>query len=160
MTTGGNDLIHDYGRSPFPGGCKIFLADVYDPTDGVGDAHNAGLPKWRDGLAIHRAYNDVIHRCAARRSSVHLVPLYHEFLGHGIHCMQPWCEHYRPKDPHYWYAINLEDPNARGYDAIRRLFPIEIAKLAEELTIGVEDRSAVIAFPSGRGPVQSEKASD
>jgi lysophospholipase L1-like esterase len=69
MTTGGNDLIHNYGRTApregamygatvgqaepwitnfavrldkmldvidqrFPGGCHIFLADIYDPTDG------------------------------------------------------------------------------------------------------------------------------
>ena len=73
MTTGGNDLIHNYGRTPpregamygatfeqarpwidsfvkrldemiatlearFPGGCMIFMADIYDPSDGVGDA--------------------------------------------------------------------------------------------------------------------------
>ena len=73
MTTGGNDLIHNYGKtapkegamygatleeakpwidafrirldgmlekidSRFPGGCEIFLCDIYDPTDGVGDA--------------------------------------------------------------------------------------------------------------------------
>src|SRR5262245_498603 len=69
MTSGGNDLIHWYGRSPpregamygatleqakpwianyetrlgelfsllearFPGGCRIFIADIYDPSDG------------------------------------------------------------------------------------------------------------------------------
>ena len=168
MTTGGNDLIHMYGRMPpregamygatfeqarpwidnfekrlhqmidlleerFPGGCRVFLADVYDPTDGIGDARNAGLPRWDDGVAIHRAYNDVIHRCARERASVRLVPLYREFLGHGIHCRQFWREPYRPLDPHYWYADNLEDPNDRGYDAIRRLFLIEIAKLADQL---------------------------
>jgi lysophospholipase L1-like esterase len=79
MTTGGNDLIHRYGRLPprecamygatlaeaqpwiaafeqrlskmldmiesrFPGGCEIFLADIYDPTDGVGDAPSVYLP--------------------------------------------------------------------------------------------------------------------
>ncbi len=73
MTSGGNDLIHSYGRSParecamygatlaqaepwiaafrtrlgvifdkiaacFPGGCEIYIGDIYDPTDGVGDA--------------------------------------------------------------------------------------------------------------------------
>src|SRR5256885_13039558 len=72
MTTGGNDLIHNYGRTPpreeamygasmdeakpwvehfarrldatlsgiesrFPGGCEIFLANIFDPTDGLGD---------------------------------------------------------------------------------------------------------------------------
>ena len=171
ITTGGNDIIHNYGRTApregamygatlgqakpwidafekrlgemidliearFPGGCKIFLADIYDPTDAVGDAQRAGLPEWKDGLAIHRAYNDVIHRCAAERASVHLVPLYAEFLGHGIHCRQPWCEHYRPEDPYYWYAENLEDPNIRGYDAIRRLFLIEMGKVADELAVG------------------------
>jgi lysophospholipase L1-like esterase len=168
MTTGGNDIIHNYGRSPpregamygatlaqaqpwienyekrlngliellqvrFPGGCMIFLADIYDPTDGVGDAASAGLPDWPDGLAIHRAYNDVIRRCAARHPSVHVVPMHEEFLGHGIHCTQPWQAHYRPEDPHYWYAWNLEDPNIRGYDAIRRLFLIAIAQQAGKL---------------------------
>ncbi len=85
MTTGGNDLIHNYGRTPakegamygaaydqaqgwvtnfstrletmlaqiegsFPGGSHIFLANIYDPTDGLGDIHRAGLPVCRSGL--------------------------------------------------------------------------------------------------------------
>ena len=168
MTTGGNDIIHNYGRSPphegamygatfdqarpwirnfekrliemidllegyFPGGCMIFLADIYDPTDGLGDAQSVGLPAWPDGTLIHQEYNDVIRRCAVRHPSVHVVPMYDEFLGHGIHCTQPWREHYRAGDPHYWYYSNLEDPNIRGYDAIRRLFLIEIARHSDEL---------------------------
>lgn len=167
MTTGGNDLIHNYGRTKpregamygatldealpwienfevrlntmldhikgsFPGGCRVFVADIYDPTDGRGDAAAAGLPDWPDGVAIHQRYNDVIRRCADCRPFVQVVPMYGEFLGHGIHCTQPWQSHYRPHDPHYWYAWNLEDPNIRGYDAIRRLFLIEIAKHADE----------------------------
>ena len=63
--------------------------------------------------------------------AVHLVPMHAEFLGHGIHCAQPWREHYDQTDPHYWYAFNLEDPNHRGYDALRRLFLIEIARRAD-----------------------------
>jgi len=166
MTSGGNDLIHNYGRTPpregamygatleqarpwienfenrlsemldllaarFPGGCMIFIADIYDPTDGLGDAAKAGMPPWPDGVAIHRAYNDVIRRCAEKRPYVFVVPMYQAFLGHGIHCTQPWRAHYRRGDPHYWFASNLEDPNLRGYDAIRRLFLIEIAQRAE-----------------------------
>jgi hypothetical protein len=166
MTTGGNDLIHNYGRSPphegamygakldqarpwidnfekrlcqmiellearFPGGCMIFLADIYDLSDGVGDPTSALLPDWPDCMAIHRAYNDVIRRCAQKYGSVHVVPMHAAFLGHGIHCTQPWRKNYRPDDPHYWFAWNLEDPNIRGYDAIRRLFLIEIAKQAD-----------------------------
>ncbi len=177
MTSGGNDIIHNYGKSPpcegamygatvaqagpwieafdkrlhkmidllearFPGGCKIFLADIYDPTDGLGDAHNAGLPRWSDGLAIHEAYNDVIRRCAEKRATVHLVPMREAFLGHGIHCTHWWREHYRPEDPHYWYAANLEDPNHRGYDALRRLFLNEIAGVADELAPESENETS------------------
>ncbi len=164
LTTGGNDVIHDYGRSPpcegamygasleqarpwieafdgrlgsmvdriysaFPQGCDIFLANIYDPTDDVGDIQSTGLPPWADGSAILRAYNEVISRCASSRSFVHLVDLHSTFLGHGIHCTQPWHGHYDWDDPHYWYFDNLEDPNERGYDAIRRLFLLKIAEV-------------------------------
>lgn len=165
ITTGGNDLIHNYGRTPpregamygatweqaapwvanfevrlgtlveqinarFPGGCHIFLANIFDPTDGVGDIQRAGLPAWKDGLRILAAYNDAIRRCAEKHSFVHLVDVHSTFLGHGIHCTQFWSAHYDAKDPHYWYYVNLEDPNERGYDVLRRLFLIEIEKAA------------------------------
>jgi lysophospholipase L1-like esterase len=168
MTSGGNDIIHNYGRSApregamygatleqarpwianyesrlnqiidiieqrFPGGCMIFLADIYDPSDGVGDAQNAGLPAWPDGVAIHKAYNDVIYRTAEKHKTIHVVPMYEMFLGHGIHCTESSFVHYRSDDPYYWYAENLEDPNMRGYDAVRRLFLIEIAKQAKNI---------------------------
>lgn len=163
MTTGGNDIIHQYGRTPpregamygatlsqarpwianfekrlnemldalnerFPGGCQIMLADIYDPTDGVGDAPSVYLPHWPDGLAIHREYNRVIREVAKQRENVHLVPLHETFLGHGSHCRQFWRAHYDAADPHYWYFDNIEDPNDRGYDAIRRVFLNEIIK--------------------------------
>jgi hypothetical protein len=157
MTTGGNDLIHHYGKMPprecamygatlkqatpwiaayrqrleailetihdrFPGGCEIYLADIYDPTDGVGDGASVGLPDWPDGLRIHAAYNQVIADCAAARTFVHVVPLHETFLGHGSHCRQFWQSNYDQADPYYWYFDNVEDPNDRGHDAIRRLF--------------------------------------
>jgi lysophospholipase L1-like esterase len=157
ITTGGNDLIHNYGKTPpsegamfgatfeqaqlwttnfadrletmiekilaaFPGGCEIFLANIYDPTDGIGDIHKAGLPAWPDGLKIHAEYNRVIAGAARRHEQVHLVDIYSPFLGHGIHCRQFWRQHYDRADPHYWFHANLEDPNDRGYDALRRLF--------------------------------------
>ncbi len=164
ITSGGNDLIHNYGRTPpregamygatltqarpwiaayqrrlgamldlledrFPGGLQVFLADIYDPTDGQGDAAHAGLPAWPEGLQVLAAYNEAIRRAAAQRKYVHVVPMHDAFLGHGIHCTQFWRPHYQAADPHYWYAANLEDPNDRGYDAIRRLMLVEIAKV-------------------------------
>jgi hypothetical protein len=106
----------------FPGGCEIYLADIYDPTDGAGDAPSVFLPHWPDGLAIHARYNRVIAECAEARSHVHTVPLHATFLGHGSHCRQFWRSTYDRGDPFYWYFHNIEDPNDRGYDAIRRVF--------------------------------------
>jgi lysophospholipase L1-like esterase len=168
LTTGGNDLIHDYGRTApkegamfgasweqaqpwitnyaarlefilntitnaYPGGCHVFLANIYDPTDGTGDARRVGLPPWPDAMRIHAAYNDVIGSVAARRPNVHLVDLHAHFLGHGLFCTQFWGEHYRSDDPYYWYFVNLEDPNERGYDAIRRLFLNEMVRVRDQL---------------------------
>jgi len=104
-----------------PGGCHIFLASIYDPSDGVGTYAPVGLPEWPDDLAIHARYNDIIARFAEHYDYVHLVDMYSEFLSHGLFCRQFWREHYDAGDPHYWYYSNLEDPNDRGRDAIRRL---------------------------------------
>jgi lysophospholipase L1-like esterase len=168
MTTGGNDLIHSYGRMPpkegamfgatweqaqpwvtnyatrleqalekitsaYPGGCHIFLANIYDPTDGTGDARVVGLPRWPDAMRIHAAYNEAIQRTASSHTNVHLVDLHEPFLGHGLGCAKFWQSHYRKEDPHYWYFVNLEDPNERGYDALRRLFLNEMVKARNQL---------------------------
>ena len=167
LTTGGNDLIHDYGRTPprdqamygatfeqakpwiaefdarleqmirqlkerFPGGCHVFLANIYDPTDGKGDIEQAGLPAWPDGMKLLAAYNGAIGRCAKEHPRVHLVDLRRAFLGHGIHSTQFWSKHYDASDPHYWFGENLEDPNERGHDVIRRLFLMEIARVVSQ----------------------------
>lgn len=157
MTSGGNDLIHMYGRSPprecaiygateeqaepwienfetrltemidgikakFPGGCEIYIGDIYDPTDGTGNAASIFLPRWPDGIAIHAKYNQTIRRVASKHGNVFVVPLYETFLGHGSQCRKFWVKTYRKEDPYYWFYTNVEDPNDRGYDALRRIF--------------------------------------
>jgi len=165
ISTGGIDLIHDYGASPprdeamygatwevgreladrfrgrldrfldevtsrFPGGCQIFIATIFDPTDGVGDIENADpllklvkpLPRWPDGLRIHAAFNEHIREAARARKNVHVVDVHQTLLGHGLHCLDPKNPHYDATDPTTWLYFNVEDPNRRGYDAIRRAF--------------------------------------
>lgn len=164
MTTGGNDVIHNYGRTPpregamygakleqieewlpnfrdrleqiaarvrtaFPGGCHIFIANIYDPTDGDGDIIYAGLPAWPDGVQVLQAWNKVLSDFADQHDDVTLVDMRGGFLGHGIHCTQFWHHAYQKADPTYWYWDNLEDPNDRGYDALRRMFLIEMARV-------------------------------
>ncbi len=184
MSSGGNDIIHDYGRSSpregamygatleqakpwiasyeirlnammarltvcFPGGCQVFLANIYDPSDGVGDCEKVGLPPWPDMLKILAAYNQVIARTAERYPFVHMVNMHDEFLGHGIHCTQFWQPHYHANDPHYWYFQNVEDPNDRGYDAIRRLFLNQIS----ECRSGLASPATKPAFQADRSAV-------
>ncbi len=179
MTSGGNDLIHWYGRRPpeegamygatleqaqpwiaafesrlggmlrditalFPGGCRIFLANIYDPSDGGADPRIVGLPRGPDAQPILAASNGVIARCAAARDNVTLVDIHTEFLGHGVRCAQFWRPTYRSDDPHYWYYRNIEDPNDRGYDALRRLFLRAIAD-----TLGKRDWQE--ASPAAQG---------
>lgn len=166
MTTGGNDLIHSYGRYPpkegamygatfvqaepwiynfeqrlyemvtrlrknFPGGCQIFLANIYDPTDGTGNTNPrlTGLPAWPDGERILRAYNRRLADCAEKYEYVHLVDIHKPFMGHGLHCRKFWIKNYQSDDPTYWYYLNIEDPSERGYDAIRRIFLLEMIKV-------------------------------
>ena len=163
LTTGGNDIIHMYGRIPpregamygatleqaapwveayerrlddivaalekaCPGGCHIFLANIYDPSDGFGHPEIVRLPKWPDMLKVLDAYNAAIARCAEKHEGVTLVDMHGLFLGHGIKCRWFWDEHYDRGDPNYWYYSNIEDPNERGYDALRRLFLIRMAE--------------------------------
>lgn len=164
LTSGGNDLIHDYGRSQpqhdamygcsykqgqqwcemlqarldtlltgimskFPGGCDIFFANLYDPTDGVGDPQTMGLPRWRACVKVVKLTNEKIAELCEKHPNVHLVDIHSEFLGHGIHCDEPWRKYYNADDPHFWYYYNLEDPNLRGFDAIRRLFLNEMIRV-------------------------------
>lgn len=118
----------------FPGGCAIFVGDIYDPSDGVGDPESTwALPRWPDCLQIVNAYNAALRRVAAQHKDVHVVPVHDTFLGHGIHCRQLWRSNYDWTDPHYWYFENIEDPNDRGYDALRRIFLREIARQRRSL---------------------------
>jgi len=172
LSTGGIDLIHDYGANPprdealyganwadgqryaqafrqrlnqlldaiaarFPGGCDIFIATIFDPTDGVGDIERANailrlfkpLPAWPDGLRIHAEFNRHIREAAAARPNVHVVNVHGTLLGHGLHHNDSQNSHYQAQDPTFWYFVNLEDPNRRGYDAIRRVFLIEMIRV-------------------------------
>ncbi|HPO16596.1 MAG TPA: SGNH/GDSL hydrolase family protein [Candidatus Hydrogenedentes bacterium] len=177
MTTGGNDLIHWYGRKPpsegamygatleqakpwianfevrlhqmiddiiqlFPGGCRIFLGTIYDPSDGGGSPRWAGMPPWKDATVILDAYNNIILQAEKKYTNVAVVDIHKAFLGHGVRCAQFWRPNYHSDDPHYWYYGNIEDPNERGYDAIRRLFLLKI------LEVFGPSPSSVLAVPS------------
>lgn len=125
-------------KQKFPGGCHIFVATIYDPTDGVGDVQSIHpllrvlrkFPPWPDAVKILALWNQHIREVAQERSSfVHVVDVHKVMLGHGLHCRDKNNPYYHADDPHHWYFINLEDPNRRGYDAIRRVFLREMIQV-------------------------------
>lgn len=122
-------------KERFPGGCLIFVGDIYDPSDGLGDPESTwALPAWSDCLKVHAAYCDTLRKVAARFPEVHVVPVHETFLGHGIHCRKFWTRNFNWQDAHYWYYDNIEDPNDRGYDALRRVFLAEFVRNRAEMT--------------------------
>ena len=84
-------------------------------------------------MQILDTYNTAIQHVASLHPDVHIVDIHGPFLGHGIHCTHFWSPHFDWHDPHYWFYYNLEDPNERGYDVIRRLFLLEIAKAKDQI---------------------------
>jgi hypothetical protein len=125
------DRMMEAIKAKFPSRCEIFLANIYDPSDGTGNTSYrfTGLPPWPDGLNILAAYNKIIAECARKHDYVHLIDIHTPFLGHGIHCRKFWTPHYQRSDPTYWYYLNIEDPHERGYDAIRRLFLLKMIEV-------------------------------
>ncbi len=163
LSTGGIDLIHDYGnglprdgalygsplenlprdrkvfaerlsqlmlaiKGALPKGVEVYIQTISDPTDGVGDIEHVSpvlrmgrpLPHWEAGMAYLAAWNEEIMALEKPFAFVHVVDVHGLFLGHGIHCRDQTNPNYNARDPGYWYYWNLEDPNIRGYDAIRR----------------------------------------
>ena len=113
----------DFITEKFPGGCEIYIANIYDSGERGGqESPGIDLPNWKDGLAIHAAYNEVIVECARSRNHVHVVPIYEILFGHGPDCQQFWRTIYDWEDPAYWHYINIRDPIDHGYDAVRRKF--------------------------------------
>jgi hypothetical protein len=129
----------------FPGGCQVFIANIYDPTDGTGFTNNwiTNAPAWPDGLVIHEAYNRIIQDCASKYDNVHVVDIHKTFLGHGIHCSRGGLGNGR----NCWYQTRAADPgaNERGHDAIRRLFLNEMIK---------------VFYNDANSPVKREKFND
>jgi hypothetical protein len=148
LTTGGNDVIHNYGRTnprdgamygavldqakpwianyrdrldlilkglegKFPGGLMVFMGNLYDPTDGVGDIENAGLslPAWPDGLRVLVQVNEATAMVCRKHPQVRELDVNALFRNHGIHHRDA-----------YWYYANLEDPNDLGYAALYQVF--------------------------------------
>ena len=146
MTVGGNDLLHHYGvpeergvelsyemkrnllkiisclQDPerFPKPAKIYIGNIYDPSDGMGNLEKEGYSPWPDGLKVLDHWNRRIQEVAEEKGLT-LVDIHKHFLGHGVNYDDPSGKYYDPKDNTPWLRLVIE-PNARGAHEIRKLF--------------------------------------
>lgn len=112
----------------FPGGCRIFIANIYDPADGDGFTKDwfANATRWPEGLEILENYNLIIQDCPKKYNNVHVVDIHKAFLGHGIHIGKSSSD-----NEACWYQTKSADPapDEQGHDVIRRLFLNEMIKV-------------------------------
>ena len=147
MTIGGNDLAATlYGQSDldevagevddnlrgiaesfadparYPDGATLFLSNVYEPTDGEGQADACFL-----GLNVS-ALEPVLDEintnslALAHEFGFAWIDLRGHFRGHGFNHDNPSIEAYDEEDPSLWLQDDCIHPNARGHHELRRLF--------------------------------------
>ena len=147
MTVGGNDL-HSVLRDPsgveeriantvdnwskiaeyfldeqrFPDGSTLLMANVYEPTDAVGQVGNCfyGLNISFLLPNLHDANTQL--RGLAEEAGFSALDLRGTFLGHGFNHSDPTTPYYNEEDPSLWMANSCTHPNPRGHHEIRALF--------------------------------------
>lgn len=116
--------ILDYFEDParFPDGAKVFLTNVYEPTDNGGRAAGCffGVDIGPALPYLDRA-NDEIRALAVERG-VAAIDLRGHFLGHGHNHEDATLEAHDAADPTLWMANDCIHPNDRGHHEVRRLF--------------------------------------
>ena len=142
LTVGGNDLLQAYGdttaarlvvgevragveqvlarlRDLAPQ-ATVLLGNVYDPSDGTGDAAALGLPPWPDALDVLGELNDAL-AAAADAHGARVADIHGAFLGHGVTAGDPRGPQARPEQRELWFC-SLIEPNAWGADGVRAAF--------------------------------------
>lgn len=113
------DFYDDTAR--FPDGAYIYMANVYDPTDGTGD-----LPACYPGLDLSSSLsyldeiNDALVTLAIERE-VAVLDIQQHFLGHGFHFDNPDAPFYDASNPEMWFA-DCVHPNNTGHNELRQMF--------------------------------------
>jgi lysophospholipase L1-like esterase len=146
ITVGGNDLLHHYGvpeekgeklsyemkvklikiisylQDPvrFPKPPRIYIGNIYDPSDGIGNLEKEGYSRWPNGLKVLDHWNKRIEE-VAQEKGLTLVDIHRHFLGHGVNYNDPSGKYYHPEDNTPWLWLVIE-PNSRGAHEIRKLF--------------------------------------
>ena len=106
----------------FPDGSTLLMANVYEPTDAVGQVDGCFY-----GLNISFLLPSLLDantqlRGLAEEAGFSVLDMRGTFLGHGFHYSDPTSPHYNEDDPSLWLANGCTHPNPRGHHEIRAMF--------------------------------------
>ena len=123
--------VWDYYLDPanFPDGTWIYLTNVYEPSDGVGQADACFF-----GLDLAYALDSLEQVNAAVRAQseeygIAWLDMNGHFKGHGYYAEDPDNAYHHPDDPSLWFDSDCIHPNDRGHHEIRRQFWYAVAGL-------------------------------
>ena len=108
--------------SKFPDGAYVYLANVYDPSDGVGEAEECffGFDTSEAVIALQDA--NAANRVMAEQRGFAMVDMHGHFLGHGLNYDMTDNAEYDAADPTLWFESDCIHPNERGHHELRRVF--------------------------------------
>ncbi len=115
-------LDHFEDPTRYPDGALVYFANVYDPTDGRGQADSCFLGA--DLSALWPLFDDAnaAMRDVAERRGAALIDMRGHFLGHGHNYDDETLPHYDASDPSLWLDLDCIHPNDRGHHEIRTIF--------------------------------------
>ena len=106
------ELLVDAIRRAVPGS-HIVLTSITDPSDGTGAIPGALEHAGKLPVGVLDAMNRHIHSLASGTPNVSFADAHGWFLGHGVTAEE---------DERWYWRRSLVEPNARGADALRRLW--------------------------------------
>jgi len=111
-------------RNPdvLPDGVSIYLASVYDPSDGVGRVDSCfGGTDLRPFMEALDVWSEKYVELGKERG-IAIVDALHHFKGHGFYAKDKTNQYYDETDPTIWFDSDCVHPNDRGHNQLRRLF--------------------------------------
>ena len=106
----------------FPDGSTVLMANVYEPTDAVGQAGSCFYGFNISSLlpSLHDANTQF--RGLAEELGFSVLDMRGTFLGHGFNYDDSNTPYYDENDPSLWLANDCIHPNPRGHHEIRAMF--------------------------------------
>lgn len=106
----------------FPDGSFVLMANVYEPTDAVGQTENCFFGLNISSLlpSLHDANTQL--RDLGEEVGFSVLDMRGTFLGHGFNYSDPTTPHYNDDDPSLWLSSGCIHPNPRGHHEIRAMF--------------------------------------